>query len=150
VPRLSTWLVRASLVCLVAGGLLGAGLLAAPALIPGAAPVPAAGRTGLVPAHVELMLVGWLAQLAMGVAYWILPRAGGERPAAGLAAAGAGLLSAGVLAATVGAVARTPLAVAAGRGLEAGGALLFFLHVAIRLRRWRRLDRARRERLPTS
>lgn len=149
-PRLSTWLVRASLVCLVAGALLGAALLAAPAVIPGAAPPPVPGRTGLVPAHVELMAVGWLAQLAMGVAYWILPRAGGERPAAGPAAAGAGLLSAGVLAATLGAAAGRPLPVVAGRGLEAAGALLFVLHVAVRLRRWRRLDRARRERLRTS
>jgi len=28
----------------------------------------------LRPAHIELLLVGWTVQLAMGVAFWILPR----------------------------------------------------------------------------
>jgi hypothetical protein len=28
----------------------------------------------LLPAHMELLLVGWTVQLALGVAYWILPR----------------------------------------------------------------------------
>jgi cytochrome bd-type quinol oxidase subunit 2 len=31
----------------------------------------------LLPAHVHLMLVGWLAQFAMGVGYWMFPRFGG-------------------------------------------------------------------------
>lgn len=28
----------------------------------------------LLPAHIEILLVGWTAQLAMGVAFWIFPR----------------------------------------------------------------------------
>ena len=132
-PRLSTWLVRASLICLVAGALLGAALLSSPA-------VPALrGLERLVAAHVELMLVGWLMQLAMGVAYWILPRAGGKRPAGGLAAAGAAGVAAGLAAAVAGTVTHAPALVTAGRGLEAVGAALFGLHVVIRLERWRRL-----------
>ena len=27
-----------------------------------------------IPAHVNLLLIGWMVQLALGVAYWILPR----------------------------------------------------------------------------
>jgi hypothetical protein len=27
-----------------------------------------------LPAHVDILLVGWMIQLAMGMAYWILPR----------------------------------------------------------------------------
>ncbi len=29
---------------------------------------------GWVPTHVDLLLVGWMVQLAMGVGYWIFPR----------------------------------------------------------------------------
>lgn len=137
-PRLSTWLVRVSLVCLVAGALLGAALLSAPA-------TPALrGLERLVPAHVELMLVGWLVQLAMGVAYWILPRAGGDRPASGLAGAGAAGVAVGLAAAVAGTAAAMPRLVTVGRALELAGAALFGLHVVIRLGRWRRLDLARR------
>lgn len=28
----------------------------------------------LLPAHIELMIFGWIIQLTLGVAYWILPR----------------------------------------------------------------------------
>ena len=28
----------------------------------------------LLPAHIEVLLLGWLVQLAMGIAFWILPR----------------------------------------------------------------------------
>lgn len=28
----------------------------------------------LLPAHIELLLFGWMVQLVLGVAYWILPR----------------------------------------------------------------------------
>jgi hypothetical protein len=68
VPRVSAWFVRASLCHLVFGFTVGALLLAdkagpfAPAL------------WALRPAHVEVLLMGWMVQLVMGVAVWIFPR----------------------------------------------------------------------------
>lgn len=35
----------------------------------------------LLPAHAEFLLLGWTLQLALGVAYWILPRFGTRRGA---------------------------------------------------------------------
>lgn len=72
-PRSSRVLVRTALVHLVLGGALGLAMLA--------------GRTGALPTlpaaalelHAEILLVGWIVQLATGVALWILPRAPGER-----------------------------------------------------------------------
>jgi len=68
VPRVSAWFIRASLCHLVFGFTVGALLLAdqgtpfAPAL------------WVLRPAHVEVLLIGWMVQLVMGVAVWIFPR----------------------------------------------------------------------------
>ncbi len=140
-PRLTVWAVRASLVCLVLGALLGAALLAVPPLDPSAT----GGLVRLVPVHVELLAVGWLVQLALGVAYWILPRAGGRRPAPRAAGAGAAGVASGVACAAAGALAGAGWAVLAGRVLEVVGAALFGWHVAVRLSRWRRLDRRRRQ-----
>lgn len=99
-------MIRLALVHLGVGATAGVLLLAARV-----APA-AAGTWSLRPAHADLLLTGWLLQLACGVAYWILPRIRGERPRAPAAHAGAALLNAGVAAAAVG--------VAAG----AGGAVL--------------------------
>jgi len=69
-PRLSVWFVRASLIYLLAGFTLGALMLAQdgisyyPAII------------AVLPVHMEFLLVGWLVQLALGVAFWIFPRFG--------------------------------------------------------------------------
>lgn len=108
---------------------------------------PSVGRTlaRLVPVHVELLLVGWLVQLALGVAYWILPRAAGRRPGAWAAWGGAGCVAAGVAAAAGGGVAGLAPAVTIGRGLELAGAALFGGHAIVRLRCWRALDLRRRE-----
>lgn len=67
-PRLSAWFIRASLVYLLAGFSLGALLLANN----GTPFMPDAWV--LLPAHVEFLLAGWIVQLALGTAYWILPR----------------------------------------------------------------------------
>ncbi len=73
-PRLSIWFVRASLLYLLAGITLGALMLANkgitfdPSLIE------------VLPIHVEFLLVGWLIQLAFGVAFWFLPRYGTGAP----------------------------------------------------------------------
>ena len=67
-PRLSRWFLRAALLYLAAGFTLGAMLLAEKGL----GLFPWIWR--FLPAHMELMLVGWLLQLALGMAFWILPR----------------------------------------------------------------------------
>jgi heme/copper-type cytochrome/quinol oxidase subunit 1 len=67
-PRLSQWFIRTALLNLLAGFTFGALLLAHK----GVPFYPPLWR--LLPAHVELLLVGWTAQLALGVAFWILPR----------------------------------------------------------------------------
>jgi hypothetical protein len=67
-PRLSAWFIRASLLYLLAGFTLGALML----MQSGVAFYPSILRT--LPIHMEFLLVGWLVQLAMGVAFWIFPR----------------------------------------------------------------------------
>jgi heme/copper-type cytochrome/quinol oxidase subunit 1 len=131
VPRLSRWLVRAALVHFLAGVTVGALLLADKGL--GHWPALWRAAFGM---HVELVLVGWTAQLAMGVAFWMLPRfAGGasrgdERPAwlaFWLVNAGVALVALGPAA---GAAAGVTLA---GRAAEAAAVTAFALHA------WRRV-----------
>jgi len=144
VPRLSRWLVRASLVCLVPGAWLGAALLAGPVVVPASS----GALLRLLPIHVELLVVGWQVQLALGVAFWILPRAGGKRPAAGPAALGGVLVAAGVIVSVAGVLASGGWGGSTGPALETIGAAAFGGHVVVRLRRWRRLDAERRRGVP--
>lgn len=76
-PRVSIWLIRSSLIALVLGFSLGALMLIG----------KGAGVFGplsaVIPVHVELVVLGWMVQLAMGVALWILPRFGARGPARG-------------------------------------------------------------------
>lgn len=67
-PRLSRWLVRAALVYLLLGVTIGALLLTHKGL----SLDPALWRW--LPAHIEFLLVGWIVQFTMGVAFWIFPR----------------------------------------------------------------------------
>jgi len=73
-PRLSTWFVRASLLYLALGFSLGALMLANKAWQFS----PSIWK--LLPVHSEVLLLGWFVQLAVGVAYWILPRISGTNP----------------------------------------------------------------------
>jgi cbb3-type cytochrome oxidase subunit 1 len=73
-PRLSYLFIRASLVYLVLGFTLG-GLILANKSIPFAPYIWA-----LLPAHIEFLILGWLTQLALGVAFWILPRLASSTP----------------------------------------------------------------------
>ena len=66
--RLSVWTVRTALLYLGVGFFLGALMLTQKGL-----PFdPAMLR--LLPLHIEFVLFGWTLQLAMGIAFWILPR----------------------------------------------------------------------------
>src|SRR5512141_1428250 len=67
-PRLSVWFVRLSLIYFLLGFTFGALLLAQK----GISYFPPIWS--LFPIHMEFLLIGWFAQLAMGVAFWILPR----------------------------------------------------------------------------
>jgi hypothetical protein len=67
-PRLSVYFIRASLIYLMIGFALGGLLLANK----GTMISPAIWA--LLPIHIEFAFVGWMIQLAMGVAFWILPR----------------------------------------------------------------------------
>lgn len=72
-PRLSVWLVRASLLHLGMGFLFGALILHQKGvpLYPWA--------WGLLGPHTEFVIFGWTMQFVMGIAFWILPRFSGER-----------------------------------------------------------------------
>lgn len=73
-PRLSVWFVRLSFVHLFLGLTYGGLILANKG-------VPFAPWTwSLLPAHIESLLLGWMAQLGMGVAFWIFPRFGTGAP----------------------------------------------------------------------
>ena len=66
--RVSVWMIRAALLYLGTGFLLGALLLANKGM-PFLAEI-----WQLLPIHVEFLLFGWTVQLGMGVAVWIMPR----------------------------------------------------------------------------
>lgn len=68
-PRLSCWLIKASLLHLAVGVTIGGLILGAKGF-----PVTLGWAWQLLPAHIQVMIGGWLIQLALGMAYWILPR----------------------------------------------------------------------------
>lgn len=124
-PRLSVWLIRTALVCLVVGFGLGAVMLAykvtpfTPVLI-----------ARLRPLHVELLTLGWTMNLALGVAYWILPRRArdGERGGETAIALAWVLLNLGVLGVGFGQGSGAPEAPLIGRLAEAVAAGTFAVH----------------------
>ena len=124
-PRLSVWLVRSALFYLAIGVLAGAVLLINRGVFLG----PWVGR--LQPIHVEFLLMGWTVQLALGVAFWILPRfrTGRERGREVFAWVAYGLLNLGVLAAAIGqAIGLPPAVPLLGHSAEALAAASFALH----------------------
>lgn len=130
-PRLSIWLVRASLVYFGVGITLGAVLLAGRELADGA------WVARLRPLHAELLLYGWTLQLIMGVAYWILPRfrTGIERGHPVLPWAAYWLLNLGVPLAALGtASGAEPSLMLLGRVLETLAAAAFVAHALPRIK----------------
>ncbi|MFZ0546408.1 MAG: hypothetical protein WAM60_13270 [Candidatus Promineifilaceae bacterium] len=67
-PSLSRWMVRAAFIYLLLGFTIGALLLANKGV-----PLHPA-MWGWLPTHIEFLLMGWVVQLTMGVAFWVLPR----------------------------------------------------------------------------
>jgi hypothetical protein len=72
--RLSSAMIRLSMVWLLAGVFIGGVML-----IDG--PLPGEWRMWMAPSHAHMLFVGWFLQFAIGVAYWLLPRRrSSERP----------------------------------------------------------------------
>lgn len=129
-PRLSVWCLRAALLSLGFGFTLGAVMLAAPTL-----PLPST-ILRLRPLHAEVLLVGWMVQLAFGVTYWILPRprGGSVHGSEWLAWVSLLLLNLGVWAAGLGQTFGVPGLALGGRVAEMLAALSFASHLWSRAR----------------
>lgn len=128
-PRLAVWFVRSSLVYLVVGFTVGALIL----VHKGTATLPWAWR--LLPLHVAALLVGWMSQLAMGVAFWIFPRFGFRRGNVSLAWASWVLVNVGLLLAVIHAVIGAPTWLPAFAYAAAGlGVVAFVAHAWPRIK----------------
>ncbi len=124
---LSRLICRTAVVYLAAGAVLGGCLLTAKAL----ATFPSLWR--LRPLHVEWLAVGWMTQLAMGVAFWIFPRRGSASREGRMRAAFV-LLNVGLALVTLGTLASWNALVTAGRLAEMSAAPAFVSAVGPRVR----------------
>lgn len=97
-PRLSCYFIRAALIYLAVGALLGGLILSAKGM-----PMSLGWAWQFLAAHIQLMVGGWMIQLTLGVAYWILPRrdGSGDRGRPGAAWLSFGLLNIGVSSAAI-------------------------------------------------
>ncbi len=129
--RLSVWPVRTALIYLGVGFLIGALML----FEKGARIDPA--LLSMLPMHIEFVMIGWTLQLAMGVAFWILPRfsrgaAHGNQTLGWMAY---GLLNIGVLSVGIGLWLNVPPIVPLiGRLAELLAAISFMLHAWPRIK----------------
>ena len=88
-------------------------------------------------AHVDLLLIGWMVQLAMGVGYWIFPRLPDSRTKRGryLFAYGAALLlNIGVYCYTVGIILALGWLQLFGLAAQLGAVCAYAYHIAPRVR----------------
>jgi hypothetical protein len=128
-PRLSGWFIRASLLYLTAGFTFGALMLSNAGLAFNS------HLDQLLPVHMEFLLMGWLIQLALGMAYWILPRnvEGSPRGNATMAWLSLIFLNAGILLVSANTVFNAAWSALLGRIWETASALVFLLAA------WRRV-----------
>ncbi|ABY35173.1 MAG TPA: hypothetical protein DEF43_16185 [Chloroflexus aurantiacus] len=128
-PRLSRYFIRASLIYLLLG-------LTAGALILTNKGIPFAPLVWvLLPLHIETMFVGWMSQLALGVAFWILPRLAGDAPRGNERWSWAALvlINLGLIVAMAAPFSQWPWPSTLARSLEAVGFIAFVLG------NWRRI-----------
>lgn len=85
------WFIKSALAYLAAGFLIGGTMLAYKALVGRAVPYQ------WVSIHVHALLVGFMVQLVIGVAYWMFPRVKGHWYGEGWAGVTWGLLNVGLL-----------------------------------------------------
>lgn len=129
-PRPSVWAVRASLLYLLTGFTLGALMLANKG-------IPFSPWVwNLLPVHIDILLFGFVIQLAIGMAYWILPRfPGGSRGNETNFWITIGLLNLGIWTVTFVSLSNLPGQwLTAGRLMEGISAVLFTLQVWKRIR----------------
>src|SRR5450759_3714539 len=129
-PRLSVWAIRLSLLYFLFGFTLGALMLANKGL-------PFAPWVwSLLPVHIDILLFGFVIQLAIGMAYWILPRyRGGSRGNETVLWITVGLLNLGIWTFTfIGRLNLPGQWLAIGRLLEGIAAALFAFQVWKRIR----------------
>ncbi len=129
-PCLACWYLRAALLYFALGATYGALILFNKGF-----PLPWPVWQ-LLPAHIELMLFGWLTQFVVGVGFWIFPRfwrsRGNEKPAwlaFWLLNAGLGLL---VLSPAFSRF--SALMVITGRLAETGAVIAFIIHAWPRIK----------------
>jgi len=123
-PRLTRWFIQSALVDLAMGFTFGALMLFNKGVL------VSVWLWRLLPLHVELVLLGWTVQLAMGVAFWILPRFGLSRGNDRTAWAAFVLINAGVWIVGIGAMlGASAIITLIGRVAEASAAIAFAIHL---------------------
>jgi cbb3-type cytochrome oxidase subunit 1 len=129
VPRLSCWFVRTSLIYLAVGFTLGGLLLFHKGVTLDAM------LWRVLPLHIELLMLGWTLQLAMAVAFWILPRFHGRRRNEKLAWLAFVCLNVGVLLLGLGTLLRAPTEVLfVGRMADGVAVIAFAAHAWVRVK----------------
>ncbi len=129
-PSLTRWYIRAAFVYLLLGFTIGALLLAHKGIL--LYPV----LWNWLPLHIEFLLFGWVVQLTMGMAFWILPRYWQKprRPQKRYAQVAFVLLNVGIWVVVAGIMLPlNPWVLFVGRGIELGAVVFFSLHA------WRRI-----------
>ncbi len=121
-PRLSQFFIKSSLLYLLAGFTIGAMLLT----LKGWAFAPQIWR--LLPVHIEIVIFGWILQLVMGVAFWMLPRFGETRGNEKLAWMAFLLMNVGILLNLSAVFFHAASLAFAGRLLEIGAVISFVIH----------------------
>lgn len=121
-PKLSCWFVRAAFVYLLVGFTLGGVLL----WNKGIPLTPQIWR--LLPVHIEFQMFGWILQLALGVAYWILPRFQTQRRRERWAWSAFILLNLGCWLVVLGSWFDLPSIILSGRLAEVSAVLSFVIH----------------------
>ncbi|MCP4361338.1 MAG: hypothetical protein GY796_25290 [Chloroflexi bacterium] len=124
-PYLSRWMIRAAFIYLLLGFTIGGLMLANKGL----SLLPAVW--GWLPVHIEFLLMGWIVQLVMGVAFWILPRywTKPRRPHENYVWIAFALLNLGIWLVTAATLLHTGREILLlGRVVEVGGALFFARH----------------------
>lgn len=127
-PTLSRWYLKASLIYLALGALMGGIVLWNKGI-----PVP--GGWQMLGPHIALVTEGWLLLLTMGVAYWILPRWGQERRRVWLAGLAYACLNGAVWIGVLGSWTKIPWLTVAGGVLQVAACLAFAIHAWPRVRK---------------
>ena len=129
-PRLSCWFLRSAFIHLLLGFTLGSLIL----FHKGISLHPMVW--GLLPAHIELVLFGWIIQLIMGVGFWIFPRFRRARGNETLAWLAFGLLNLGLWLIVLNSLFNlySPI-IFWGRLAEVGGIVAFARHAWPRIKR---------------